>query len=528
MSNRPNVTISRFLPLDTTQNKTSYDFGRLMKNHNYLYLQNGGLEERGGGTDLAAGPAASKAYGFANYKNNEAAEFLLLTQGTKIYYYNSGWVDAGVVLTSNQYMRFEQAGFGANRNMYAVNGSDSVTKITTTASVPAASAVASSPTDGEFIKLHKNRLFVANNRDTLYYTDVNAFETWALGTNDIEIAPGVDGYIQGLEIWGDSLFIFKERGIYIIPNAAESVSSWSVLKIDAETGTLSPDTIRRTKDGVYFLATDGRVRKINPNVTFTSGEYVLGGTGSPVVSERIQETIDLYIERGNIQRAHAVLYKDLYILSYNSTDATGNEMDICYAADTTKFEQIPSIQTLQPFWTQFTNFEFDFYAVQTVSSDPVLYCVDESAVTASRLVRGIHNDSSSAIESVIEVGWSAPPDRFTGQPDTATYRLFHPIIVFAELENWDVDVEVATYKLNDFIPAEISGREYTVSGASSTALVGTAVVGTGTVTNVGIKSQKFRTGLRGNFLAIKCENLNADEFTRINKIIVFYDNLHRE
>lgn len=527
MANRRSLSIGRFLPLNKTSNKMNFYPGRLMRNENYLYNESGGLEERYGGSDLSNGPTSAKAYGFTNYINNEGSQFLLMAQGTKIYYYNSGWVDSGVTVTNNLTTRFEQAGFGSNRNMYCVNGTDSVIKITTTVSVPAGSLVSSSPTDGNFIKLHKNRLFVANNRDTVYFTDVNAFETWAMGTNDFQVAPGVDGYIQGLEIWGDSLFIFKETGIYILPNAADSASNWKILKIDAETGTQSPDTIRRTKNGIYFLATDGRIRKINPNVTFTSGEYVLGGTGSPVISEMIQDDISTYIERSNISNAHAVLFNDLYIIWYNSTNATGNENDMCFAADTTKFENVPAIPAPQPYWTQFTNFAFDYAVMQTLSNDPVLYCVDEDSKTVSRLVNGISNDSGSAIESIIEVGWTAPIG-FDGNIDTSTYRRFHPILVYADLENWNLDVFVSTYKIGNFLPDEINDREYSVSGDISAAVVGTAVVGTDLVGNIGIKSDKFRTGLRGNLIAIKCQNLNADEFTRINRIEIFYENLHRE
>lgn len=49
MSTRSSISISKFLPIHLTQNKTQFQIGRLMKNQNYLYLVNGGLEERGGG-----------------------------------------------------------------------------------------------------------------------------------------------------------------------------------------------------------------------------------------------------------------------------------------------------------------------------------------------------------------------------------------------------------------------------------------------------------------------------------------------
>lgn len=521
MGKRKFLTINRFLGLNKSNDDASLLPGELTTCNNYLVKNNGDLAERGGGAKLDDGPAASRAYGFTNYRNSAGSEWLILVQGTAAYYYDSGWNDTGVVLTTSLETKFEQAGFSTNRNLYGVNGTDSVIKITTSGGVPAGSFVASSPTDLLQLKLHKNRLFGHDGKDTIKFTDANAFETWATGTNEFQVAPGVDGYIKAIEIWGDALFIFKEFGIYVLPNAADAASDWSILKTDALIGTQSPDSVRRTRAGIYYLSTDNKIRVVNPNITFTSGEYVMGGSGSPIVSELIQDYLDENLNEPNKSKAAAVVFKDKYIICLNSVNAGGNENDMCFVADTIKKRQIEGLAEPQPIWVEFTNFEFDYFAIQSVTGENKLYCVDIEAVTAERLDDGTNNDSGNAIESTAILGWFHPED-------SGIYTRFTSVVAYTRLENWNLDVTMDSYRIGDFIPEELNGETTQITGSSTNAVVGTAIVGTSLVSSNGIKSEKMRIGLRGNFISIKMENLNANEYTEIQKLSVYYRNIHTE
>jgi len=68
-------------------------------------------------------------------------------------------------------------------------------------------------------------------------------------------------------------------------------TNWNVLRTDAIIGSQSIDTIKRTKIGIIYLSTDNYIRLISPNISFSSGEYTLGGSGSPIISEDIQDDI---------------------------------------------------------------------------------------------------------------------------------------------------------------------------------------------------------------------------------------------
>lgn len=521
MANRKVFSINRFLGLNKSNDDASLVPGELTTCNNYLVKNNGDLSERGGGATLTQPPSAGEAYGFSNYRNNAGSEFLIMAQGTAIWYYNSGWVDSNVTVTNDLETRFEQAGFGNNRNLYGVNGTDEVIRVSTVSSVPSGSFVSSSPTDLVQLKLHKNRLFGHDGKDTIKYTDANAFETWATGTNDFQVAPGVDGFIKAIEIWGDALFIFKEFGVYVLPNADDAASSWKILKTDALTGTQSGDTVIRTKAGIYYLSTDNKVRVLSPSISFTSGEYVLGGSGSPVVSELVQDYIDTILNENNKSKATAVLFKDLYILCINSVNATADENDVCLVADTIKRRQIELISEPQPIWVEFTNFDFDYFAVQAVTGAEKLYCVDNSGVTKERLNDSINNDSGAAIESKVVIGWFHPE-----APEI--YTRYNALVFYAYLESWDLDLTIGTYKFGDFIPEELSGSTGQISGNTGTATVGTAIVGTAVIGTIGIKTQKVRSGLRGNYISIELKNENVDEFTEIQKLSLFYTNIHTE
>ncbi len=520
MGTRESVTINKFIGLVLTGNKTSYAPGELVVNQNYLYLNNGGLSERGGGAKLCDAPAASRLYGLVEYTNGVGTSWLLSVQGTKLYYESSGtWVDAGVTLTSNKVCRFEQAGFGVNRNLYGVNAStDGVIKVTTSAGVPLASKVAASPVNCTGIKLHKNRLFCIY-QDTLYYTDSNSYETWNTSVNTINIAPGVDGYCQALEIWGDSLFIFKETGIYILPNAAESASNWSVLKADALSGTQSPDTVRRTKKGIYYLSSDNKVRVVSPSISFTSGEYVMGGSGSPVVSEDIQEYLDMNLDEAAKTYATAVEFKDLYILGFKNNNNSTSYNDTWFFADLSKSKQIENLPQPQPFWGMLSGFDYYHMAVSTSQDEYIFYGSGVNGETHRRFDDGTHNDSGLAIESKMQLGWFSP----TGEQ---IYYRFNPVVVYIDTETWGVDFKMQGYKMGDFLEDDLTGQSFSLTGTVDSFVLGTGVLGTGVFGNIGVTSGKFQSFQRGNMFSIYGENLGIDEYTKIYKLIVYYTPIH--
>lgn len=482
-------------------------------------MASGGLSERGGGAKLTDPPSAGETYSLANYRNQSGSEFLITNQGTDAYYYNSGWNALSLTLTADKKTRWEQAGKAAATALYGVNGNDSVIKIT--GSTPTGSLVSDSPTDAIAIKLHKNRLFTLNSAGTLSFTEVLAFDTWNTTENTIDIAPGVDGDGVALEIWGDSLFIFKEFGVYVLPNAADPVPkiNWAVLRADSATGTKSPDTVRRNKNGIYFLSSDNFVRTISPNISFSSGEYTLGGSGTPIVSIPIEDDLELLIDDAAKVNAQAVVHNDLYILSFQTINNALTYNDATYFADTNKFIQFPGIPNPQPFWGELTGFDYDFFSTQLSGGKIKIYGAKGGGTAGEvheTLNETIHNDDGGAIASRAILGWFPVGGE-------SLYKKMKQIYFVGDTENWEIELIFKAYKFGTIVPTEGEGSQYSYqSGTGSKAIVGTAIVGTDTLTELNVGSSKFRTSLKGHMFRAEMSNVNADEFTRIDKMVVYY------
>jgi len=76
MGSFQSITINKFLGMNTSRDELSLVPGQLSWNQNYLYMPNGGLEERGGGAKLSNSPDGSnKVYSLANYTNENGQEF---------------------------------------------------------------------------------------------------------------------------------------------------------------------------------------------------------------------------------------------------------------------------------------------------------------------------------------------------------------------------------------------------------------------------------------------------------------------
>jgi hypothetical protein len=519
MGNFPNFTINKFRGMSKSRDMLNLLPGQLSHNQNYLYSSTGALYERGGGAELVVNPSTGSdpVFSLANYVAPNGTNYLITNQDATVYYYNSGWNDLSLTLTADKKIRWEGAGFEANRALYGANANDSIVKVA--GNTPVGSLVSNSPTDAIKLKTHKNRLFAVNNADTLYFTEVLDFDTWNTGVNTIEIAPGIDGNIQGLEVWGDALFIFKEYGVYVLPNADDPVPdlNWVILRTDASTGTQSTDSVRRTRDGIYYLGSDNYIRSIGPAVSFSSNEYTLGNSGSPIVSFDIQDDLDQLADttvRNNVQ---AITYGDLYIISMQSVNNSGSYNDLTYFADTSKFNQLNGIAKLQPYWGEFTGFDYDFFATQASGNVTKFYGAKGVTGNVQESLNDlIHNDDDSAIESRAILAWL--PVESPG-----LFKRFKQLYFVGDTEGWNIDLKFNAYKLGTDLPGPGEGIEFEYTTSSSTGgTVGTAAVGTDVVGLTGVSSKKYRLNLRGHYFTAEFSNDQADQFNRVVSLTVFY------
>lgn len=528
MANFPAVTIKNFKGLNTNEDALSAIPGQLQINQNLHYMLNGGLEERGGGARLNTPPAAGVLYSLANYKNNSGTEYLITNQGTDIYYENTGWNALSLTLTADKKIRWEEAGFSTNRAIYGVNENESIIRV----SMSGASVVATtlttgngftntSPTDLRDIKLHKNRLF-AINKDTLYFTDALDFNEWP-SANNIKVYPGVDGFCQKLEIWGDALFIFKEKGVFVLPNAADSdpTTNWQILKTDAKTGTQSPDSVVRTQIGICYYSFDDRIRLIGPTTTYSSSEYTLGQSGSPVISHDIEDDINSLVDRANKSNIQGHTFEDKYLFSFQSVNNGSSYNDLTYFADLTKFNTYKNIPINQPYWGKYTGFNYNYFAVQTSSGRNKLYGAKGTDGEVHEILNDtIHNDNGAAIVSRGALNWFAP---FGEEILSKLMR----VVFTADTEDWSIELLFNGYQHGNVVPDTGTGvsRSYTTNDVNGAGIVGSAAVGNALIGANGQGSTVYKLNIKGNYFTLEFKNENADEFIRIDKVTMYFKKL---
>lgn len=505
------VSLDRFMGLDNSPDELNLLPGQLRVNENYLYLENGGLSERGGGAKIDDPPSAGVLYGLSSFTNDSDDTYLVCAQGTDLYYYDSAsWNALSLTLTGSKLTRFAQAGFGAARSLYAVNGAERIIKITmttgaVTGSILAAAGPNNAPAGCQYIKLHKNRLFASDGADTIYFTDTLAFDTWAKSTNNFQVDPGINGNIQAMEVWGDALFIFKETAVYVLVNADAAVADFKVLKTDAYTGTKSPDSVQRTRRGLFYFSEDGYVRIISPSISFSSNEFTLGGSGSPIVSYAIQDYLKADYDTSDMANIQAFMHNDMYIFSYKSTENAQAYQDRTFFADTNKSITYAQEQTLQPFWGQFTGFDYRF---MHVVNDVVYGAKGLDGEVHTTLTEGVHNDSGSAIKSKARIGWFA-----VGGP--SLYKRFNRVVMKADGQTYPLSLFFTAYNSGKGAPPDVTVGISKSLVSTSSSLVGSAIVGSYPLGNFGITTQEYTTNLNGNYFQAQFQNLNVDQPTKI-------------
>lgn len=523
MKDFPSIVFDNFIGMDSSDDKLSLLPGQFSLVQNMFYSKTGGILKCGGGAKLSDPPSTGILYGLGNYRNNSGSEYLICAQGTDLYYYSSVWNALSLSLTSNQKTRFEQAGYSTNRALYAVNGSDTLIKIYMSGLSVIAKKVNvangftyDAPSSCTSIKLHKNRLFLAD-KDTLYFSDSLAFDNYP-SSNNIQIAPGIDGYIKALEVWGDALFIFKEYGIYVLPNASDAnpTSAWKILRADSIIGTKSPDTVKRTKIGIIFLSSDNYIMVISPNISFSSAEYTLGGSGANIISHSISSYMDL-IDNSNKQNATAIEFENKYILFFRSISNGSSYNDVGVFLDIEKFYQKKGIATPQPYCGILTGLDFDYLTTQSVSDKIQLYGAKGIDGTVHEALNSsIKNNNSLPINGYAVLGWMS----FN---DDALYKKFRQAYISGKTENNIVVLKYDGYKLTSDIPSNGSGisKDFQ-SDPIGNAIVGTAIVDTSIIGSIGITAKKYRLGLKGHFFKIEFQNNIVDQYFSIDKIILYY------
>jgi hypothetical protein len=210
------------------------------------------------------------------------------------------------------------------------------------------------------------------------------------------------------------------------------------------------------------------------------------------------------------------VFKDKYIIGYRTDDNLLAYNDRWYFCDLSKFLSSPNNPQPQPYWGNFTGFNYDFFAIQNISNMDTLYGVNYLGEVHETLNNTIHSDNGNPIQSEAILCWIP----IAGDN---MYKKFVRTYVVADTENWDLNLRFNAYKYDSLLPEDSEGisRTYRTSTVGG-AIVGTAIVGTSIIGQIGTGSEKYRLNLRGYYFNAGFYNNNANEFTRINKLVTYY------
>jgi hypothetical protein len=135
--------------------------------------------------------------------------------------------------------------------------------------------------------------------------------------------------------------------------------------------------------------------EINQSLGQSEGESILVDTPEEIARDKL----------GN---ATAIFHENLYILSWQSTSAATDYNNKTYFADVEKWMEWKGISQVQPYWGEFTGFNYQFYTQKLDSGRVKLYGVKGVTTIGSvheTLNNTIHNDNGGAIDAYAVLGW---------------------------------------------------------------------------------------------------------------------------
>lgn len=116
-----------------------------------------------------------------------------------------------------------------------------------------ASDLGGNPPRGEYIAVHKNRVFMLV-KSRLWISDVLNNESWPV-LNFIDISPNDGDRGTGLKTASDYLVITKRRSVHLL--VGDSISNFAVRRLQSDVGCIAPRSLCMVNDLLSFIGNDG-------------------------------------------------------------------------------------------------------------------------------------------------------------------------------------------------------------------------------------------------------------------------------
>lgn len=278
------------------------------------------VESRKGYSKLLTTSLTNAIGGMFPYYRSDGTKQLVYASGNHLYKYdNAGGstvlTGTPATFTANQQWDFDEL----LDTVYGVNSKDGLIAYNgTTYSVANAGVL------GQFMKIHKNRVYTANaGSSTLYFSDAGSPTSFpvnnfiAINTNDGQNITGIDSVL-------DNLVIFKDESVWILagePLGAGNTTTIGNLQLrqaNSPVGCSAFRTICKVEQTLFFM--------------HSSGLYALQNYSVVPISQYLQKTFQTGMNSSFISLSWAV-YSPLerkYIVGYPSAAATTPDSAIIY------------------------------------------------------------------------------------------------------------------------------------------------------------------------------------------------------
>jgi hypothetical protein len=468
-------TIKSFLgqKQEDIANILNMPLGQLIYNKNFEYKYSGDkvyLKTKRGSTLIK--DISNRVYGASNYIYNLTTDYFVWVDSDGILKYYNEDSDAifslttGINIAENYFVMF---GLGTASALYGCNATDKVYKVS--GSTPTYSAIADSPgIDYLCFSALSKRLFGIKKHE-IYYTEVQVsststanLEDWGWGgasfDNSAIVSPDSGAGFNSIIDDGQSMFFFKDTGIWILPNPNEATTNWEFPKANADIGTLSPKTVKLARygqlEGIIYLGADKTLRFFNANVIRNAGTLpTIEGGDSRIISKNFQNILDA-IPDGKMSTATAEYWNSYYVL--NITSENGSDLDTTIIIDTEKILQEGDTDIPQPFWFLSENMNYSHFVKR--SSNNRFYGFNIQGFISRLFIENkyvedvparVDSSESLAIKASAYTGWWKYSDNLIEFKKVYVY--------WAAIGKWNLNFVINSFRKGEAIPDFSNGIE---------------------------------------------------------------------
>ncbi len=174
---------------------------------------------------------------------------------------------------------------------------------------------AGSPPIAKYIRVHKNRMFLAGNPTNpsrLYFSELGDPENWPV-LYFIDIGKGDGDEITGFGVLLDNLVIFKTNSIWVLQG--DSPSNFVLRKVVDGYGSVSQTSITNVKETLTAFTKDG--------------VFFFDGVRSALASEKIEKTIK-NLNKSYLSLASAVFFDNKLYIAVPEGDSMKNNLVLVF------------------------------------------------------------------------------------------------------------------------------------------------------------------------------------------------------